>query len=111
MRTLTLPLRAEYFDAIVAGKKCEEYRLRTPFWQKRLEGRKYDQIVLTKGYPKRSDAARRHVIPWQGMVVKTLKHPFFGDQAVEVYAIRVTSETVAQHAAEDHENGCAISVR
>ncbi|WP_346798093.1 hypothetical protein R5M92_04235 [Halomonas sp. Bachu 37] len=53
MATLTLPLKAEYFDAIKAGNKPEEFRLTTPYWRKRLEGRVYDRIELTKGYPKR----------------------------------------------------------
>ena len=32
----------EYFGAIVEGRKRVEYRQLTPFWRKRLEGRKYE---------------------------------------------------------------------
>ncbi len=51
MRKLTLSLKAEYFTAIRDGSKPEEFRLVTPYWQKRLEGRSYDVIELTLGYP------------------------------------------------------------
>lgn len=47
---LHLNLFREYFDAIVEGRKRVEYRSRTPFWRKRLEGRKYDAINFQNGY-------------------------------------------------------------
>jgi hypothetical protein len=89
MRTLTLPMKGIYFDQIAAGTKPEEYRLRTEYWRKRLDGRVYDQIVLTKGYPKANDHARRMVLPWRGFTWKTITHPHFGPEPVEVFAIRV----------------------
>lgn len=88
-RVLTLPLNGVYFDQIKAGTKTEEYRLVTPFWRKRIEGRTYDRIVLTRGYPKASDHARRLTLPWRGWAVKTITHPHFGADPVEVFAIRV----------------------
>lgn len=90
MVDLVLPLKAEYFNAIRAGTKTEEFRLRTPFWRKRLEGKTFDRVVLTLGYPTRDDAARRLVMPWQGMREITITHPHFGAEPVAVYAIRVT---------------------
>lgn len=87
---LTLPLKAEYFDAIKAGTKPEEYRLVTPVWVKRIEGRTFDGIVLTKGYPKADDTMRRLELPWRGYVRKTITHPHFGPKPVEVYAIKVS---------------------
>lgn len=57
MAKLTLALKGEYFDAIRAGTKLEEFRLVTPYWRKRLEGRHYDFIELTRGYPRRGDHA------------------------------------------------------
>lgn len=48
MRTLTIALKAQYFDAIKSRTKPEEYRLVTPYWLKRLEGRTYDQIELMR---------------------------------------------------------------
>ncbi|NBA95250.1 ASCH domain-containing protein [Pseudomonas sp. R5(2019)] len=89
MATLTLALKGEYFDAIKAGTKTEEFRLVTPYWRQRLEGRIYDQIELTKGYPKRDDQSRRLTLPWQGYRTTTLTHPHFGPEPVEVFAINV----------------------
>jgi hypothetical protein len=89
MRVLTLPLKGEYFDAIKDGTKPEEFRLITPYWRKRLEGRTYDSIELTRGYPKRDDRARRLTLPWHGYRITTLTHPHFGADPVEVFAISV----------------------
>ena len=91
MKTLTLPLKAEYFDAIAAGTKPEEYRLCTPYWCKRLEGRTFDAVTVTKGYPAKNDAARRLTFPWRGFTKKTITHPHFGVAPVEVFAIKVGS--------------------
>lgn len=92
MSTLTLPLKGIYFDQIKSGEKTEEYRLVTPFWIKRLAGRAYDYIVLTKGYPKADDAERRLTVPWRGYTLKTITHPHFGPDPVEVFAIRVSTQ-------------------
>lgn len=92
MSTLTLPLRGEYFDAIKAGDKTEEYRLCTEFWEKRIEEKRIDQIVLTRGYPKRTDQSRRMVLPWRGYEIKEITHPHFGPNPVRVYAINVNSK-------------------
>lgn len=88
-RTLTLALKGVYFDAIKACSKPEEFRLVTPYWRRRLEGRAYDQIVLTRGYPRADDAERRLVLPWRGYRLTSLIHPHFGPDLVEVFAIRV----------------------
>lgn len=88
-RTLHLSLKREYFEAIRDGRKPEEFRLCTEHWRKRLEDREYDRIVLTLGYPAMSDATRRIERPWRGFTVKTLTHPHFGPQPVQVYAIDV----------------------
>lgn len=94
MRTLHLPLKREYFEAIRDGTKVEEYRLCTPYWQKRLYSPlgSYDQIVLTLGYPARDDHARRLVLPWNGYTIKTITHPHFGPEPVEVFAINVRGQ-------------------
>ncbi|WP_326430339.1 ASCH domain-containing protein (plasmid) [Stutzerimonas frequens] len=91
MRTLTLPLKGEYFDAIKAGTKAEEFRQVTPYWRRRLEGQRFDRIELTRGYPKRDDLARRLVLPWKGYRLATITHPHFGPDPVEVFAIDVTN--------------------
>lgn len=92
MADLTLPLKAEYFDAINDGTKLEEYRLTTPFWRKRVEGKTFDRIILTRGYPKASDSARRLVRPWLGYRVATITHPHFGPAPAEVFAINVSGK-------------------
>ena len=59
MAVLHLPLKGVWFDQIVSGEKTHEFRLVTPFWTKRLEGRSYDLIELSHGYPPRDDQKRR----------------------------------------------------
>jgi hypothetical protein len=89
MATLHLTLKGEYFDQIKSGEKVEEYRLVTPFWAKRIEGRSYDAIELAKGYPPKADTSRRITRPWRGYRKTTITHPHFGSDPVEVFAIRV----------------------
>ena len=89
-KTLNLPLKREYFDAIRSGKKLEEYRLCTPYWVKRLEGKTYERVMLTLGYPSSNDHNRRIVKPWLGVIRKTITHPHFGLAQVEVFAINVS---------------------
>jgi hypothetical protein len=91
--TLTLPLKCEYFDAIQSGKKLEEYRLCTPYWTKRLEGKAYERIMLTLGYPSASDHKRRIVKPWAGFACRAITHPHFGALPVKVFAIDVSGKT------------------
>jgi len=89
MNDLTIAVKAEYFDQIKAGIKLEEFRLKTDYWHKRLVGRTYRNVVITKGYPKRDDASRRLVFPWRGYVERSITHKHFGADTVEVFAIRV----------------------
>lgn len=89
MKTLTLHLKAIYFEQIKAGTKTQEFRLRTPYWRKRLEGREYNFVVVTLGYPARDDTERRLAFPWRGYKVKTIKHEHFGPASVEVFAINL----------------------
>jgi len=103
MAKLQLALKAEYFDAIKAGTKPEEYRLVSPFWTKRLCRRdgphtffqEFDGIILTKGYPKRGDTERTLELPWRGIARKTITHPHFGPDPVDVFAIDVRSPSPA----------------
>jgi hypothetical protein len=70
---LHLNLRAEYFEAIQDGTKAEEFRLATPYWRRRLEGKTFSGIVLKKGYPKRGDASRTVRRAWRGMQMRSLR--------------------------------------
>lgn len=87
--TLHLNVKAVYFDQIADGRKPFEYRLRTAYWRRRLEGRSYTRIVIKKGYPKATDTARNMERPWRGYEEQTITHPHFGPSPVEVFAIRV----------------------
>lgn len=89
MADLIIPIKGIYFDQIKEGTKPEEFRLVTPYWMRRLEGKTYERIVLTKGYPKREDAERRLVRTWRGFRMTTITHSHFGPDPVLVYAINV----------------------
>lgn len=98
---LHLSLKAEYFEAIKAGTKTEEYREATEYWTNRLCDswfgaslihKEFDGIVLTLGYPKSGDPERTLELPWRGFVRKTITHPHFGPDPVEVFAIDVASQ-------------------
>ena len=95
MSTLTLALNGEYFDAIRDGTKREEYRLVNDYWKKRLVGRRYTEIVLTRGYPRADDDSRRLRLPWLGYRILTITHKHFGNQPVEVFAIDVTGKPIS----------------
>lgn len=88
-RILHLNLKAEYFDQIKQGTKTFEYREKTPYWAKRLEGRTYDEVHVKRGYPKRGDRSRIIKFPWRGFKDVRLRHQHFGDEPVPLYAIRV----------------------
>lgn len=91
-RELILPLKGIYFDQIKAGTKLFEYRLRTPYWTKRLEkAATFRRLVLTRGYPPADDTQRRLALPWRGYVNTTIHHEHFGPEPVEVFAI-ITGE-------------------
>lgn len=49
-KTLQLNLHRRFFDEIAAGEKTTEWRDRTDYWARRLEGRDYDQINFRNGY-------------------------------------------------------------
>ena len=89
LRDLILPVKRIYFEQIRDDLKPEEFRLCTPYWQKRLEGREYDRVIVTLGYPAKDDAERRLVRPWQGFIKKQITHPHFGSAPVNVFAINV----------------------
>ena len=51
-KILHLNLYRKYFDAIADGTKTIEYRDKTDYWKRRIEGRKYDIIKFRNGYAK-----------------------------------------------------------
>ena len=50
VKILHLNLYRKYFDAIADGTKTIEYRDKTDYWKKRIEGREYDIIKFRNGY-------------------------------------------------------------
>lgn len=94
LNILTLRLKAVYFHDIANEVKPWEYRLATPYWQKRIAGRQYDYVLLTLGYPPRSNLDHQMLKPWRGYVEQPLVHPHFGSDTVDVFAIDVTAPTV-----------------
>lgn len=91
MKALILPVKRVYFEQIASGEKPEEFRLANAFWAKRLEGKQYSRVIVTLGYPTRTDTSRRLEFPWQGFTRRTITHPHFGSDPVDVYAIKVTT--------------------
>lgn len=64
MANLQLAVKGEYFDAMKRGEKTEEYRLFNEYWRNRLVceswedfPRKFDRLIITRGYPKRTTSA------------------------------------------------------
>ena len=89
IRTLTLNLKWQYFEAIKEGKKLFEYREVKPYWEKRLIGKEFDKIVICSGYPPKDDPYRRIERPWKGYEIKTIKHVVFDFVPTKVFAIWV----------------------
>ncbi len=89
MNDLHLNLKAEYFDAIKNGSKVFEFRRCTPYWMKRLVGKDFHRVFFKRGYPPHGDTERMLVCRWEGFEVQSIKHPHFGSDYVDVFAIRV----------------------
>lgn len=87
---LTIPLKAKWFDQIKAGTKTEEYREIKPYWEKRLIGKDYDEVVFTRGYPKKDDESRRLYFRYGGYQIKTVVSKEFGGIPLQVFAIQFT---------------------
>lgn len=92
MKNLVLNLKREYFEQIKLGIKTEEYRLCTPYWQKRLENKNYDKVIIKLGYPKNSEIEKILEFKYLGYEIKTIKHKHFGSDPVKVYAIKLKKE-------------------
>jgi len=61
---LHLNLHREFFAQIAAGAKRTEYRSRTRYWRRRLEGRHYDVIQFRNGY---ATKAPEMVVEFRGL--------------------------------------------
>ena len=87
MKTLVLPLKKKWFLAIREGRKPFEFRLRNQYWRSRLEGRHYDRVVFTLGYPRRDDHSRRIEVPYRGYEIQTVVSEEWANEPKEVFAI------------------------
>lgn len=107
MAKLQLAVNGEYFDQMKSGEKVEEYRMVNPYWFRRLSHghnqqlpRRFDRLIITRGFPKRDEQSKRIDIPYNGYEVKVITHPHFGPDPVKVFAIRVNIDgQLAQTAA------------
>ena len=86
MKNLFIIIKKKYLDQIISGEKKEELRIVSPYWVKKLVDRKYDKIIFQAGY--RADSARYEVV-YSGYTIKNIKHEFFGNEPVTVFAIKV----------------------
>jgi len=76
---LHLNLHREWFAVVAERKKRIEYRKQTPYWQRRLEGRKYDFIQFRNGYATKAPV----------MLVEFLGVRKYGKGRSGYYAIRL----------------------
>jgi hypothetical protein len=75
---LNLTLLKVWFEKIASGEKTEEYRTQKPHWQKRLEGKQYDEIHFRNGYAKDAPQMRVECLgittgEWEGQPCYILK--------------------------------------
>jgi hypothetical protein len=94
MSDLILAVKSEYFDLILEGLKDKEFRKIKPYWTKRLVNKSYDNVVITKGYPKKDDYTRILTFPYNGYVIEPIKHKEFNNQLEDVYAILLLNRKV-----------------
>lgn len=87
-RILHLHLRYKYFDAIAAGTKLKEYR-EAAKWKHKLDSNDYTHIMLYRGYQKKAHDTVME-LPYCGYELKTITHPHFGPDPVQVCAIDVS---------------------
>lgn len=71
MKILHLTLHRQWFAAIVSGEKIVEYRLRKPFWEKRLVGKHFDEVHFRNGYSRNAPFMRVEFkglqnVEWEG---------------------------------------------
>jgi len=89
IKPLVLPVRKKWFEQIKSGQKAFEYREFNEFWVKRLVAREFSKVVITLGYPKRTDTERRLEFPWRGYDVDRIQSSEFGNEPIAVFAIRL----------------------
>lgn len=65
---ITLPIKKQWFEKIISGEKCEEYREDTPYYRSRFD--RYMgilvQVQFRNGYRKDSPSVVCTVVPHRG---------------------------------------------
>lgn len=89
-KNLILHVKREYWEQMRDGVKRREYRLATPYWEKRLVWRSYAEVEIWCGYPPASDTSKLLRFVWRGCYRETITHPHFGAEPVEVFSIDVS---------------------
>lgn len=90
-KDLVLSLKRKWFEQIRDGVKPFEYRLNNEFWQKRLIGKKYRNVIFTLGYPPKHDKSRRIIKPWLGYQIKTIVSEEWYNVPQNCFAIKVAN--------------------
>lgn len=93
MNILYLSLKSEWYWMISSGAKTEEYREITDYWTKRLEGKIYDAVQFSLGYPKRDDASRRMMFRLD-RIEKRTGNPLWGAIPDKEYYVLVLGEKI-----------------
>lgn len=84
MKKLHIIIKRKYFDEILSGKKTKEYRIVKPYWVNKIVGKNYSHIIFQAGY---SATAPRMEAEYLGYKIENLRHEFFGNESVVVFAL------------------------
>lgn len=95
-KRLVLPVKEKWFRQIQSGEKPFEFRLRNDYWTRRLVGQSFSEVVITLGYPKRTDLSRRLTFPWRGFEETTITSPEWDNVPQDVFAIRLAGASGPQ---------------
>jgi hypothetical protein len=101
LETLPLTIKKKWFDEIIAGNKKEEYREVKSYWIKRLTNQNNDGSVNGKSfykhfrYVKFSNGYAKNApsitLEFKGIEIKTIKHEFYNNEELDVFAIKLGS--------------------
>lgn len=102
---LVLHVTQKYFDLIRCGKKTVEYREVKKYWQARIEGKKFNSIVISVRQATKFTDPEWLIFPWwPGAIKKSFRNPLtdgtgdvFGNlQLLQVYEITLLPKTVEE---------------
>ena len=99
---LVLHVTQKYFDLIRSGRKTVEYREVKEYWQRRIEGKRFDAIVISVRQATKFTDPEWLIFPWwPGAIKKSFRNPLtdgtgdiFGNlQVLQVYEISLIPTT------------------